>query len=47
MRSAVFGSWTAQELDLDVSSVGFSPDYEDDATVLAVASDLDDTYLCT
>lgn len=47
MCSAVFASWTAQELDLDVSSVGFSPDYEDDATILAVASDLDDTYLCT
>ena len=42
-----FGSnWKSQGLNLDVTSVHFSPDYASDETILAVASD-NSTYLCT
>ncbi len=38
-------SWKAQGLNMDVTSVRFSPDYDNDNAILAVASDENDTYL--
>ncbi len=47
-RIAFVEGWDAQELNMDVTSVCFSPNYStDNNTILAVASDVDDTYLCT
>jgi len=46
-ESEFLAAWKAQELGLDVTSVQFSPDYEDDEAILVVASDTDKTYLCT
>lgn len=49
-------TWSAQEVydlfpvaltGMDVSAVAFSPDYAADDTILAVASDSNDTFLCT
>ncbi len=42
-----FSSWEAQGLDMDVTSVCFSPDYDSDETILVIASDAEKTYLCT
>ena len=42
-----FASWKAQGLNMDISLVRFSPSYSSDTTILAVASDIDSTYLCT
>ncbi len=42
-----FVSWVSQGLDMDVSSVAFSPNYWDDRIVLAVVSDDAGTYLAT
>lgn len=47
VRSNIFGGWKAQSLDMDVSSVRFSPSYSTDRAILAIASDDDNTYLCT
>jgi photosystem II stability/assembly factor-like uncharacterized protein len=41
------GTWKAQGLDLDVTTVRFSPSYSSDKTILVIASDADKTYLCT
>ncbi len=43
----IIGSWKGQGLEMDVSSVAFSPNYADDETILAVASDTDGTFLAT
>lgn len=40
-------SWVAQGLDMDVTSLSFSPFYENDRTILVVGSDSQGTYLCT
>ena len=47
MKSNTFGGWEAQGLDMDISSVRFSPSYSSDRAILAIASDDDNTYLCT
>ncbi len=47
LKSMVFGGWKAQGLDMDVSSVRFSPNYASERAILAIASDGDNTYLCT
>jgi len=47
VQRLVFAGWKAQELSLDATSVRFSPDYDSDKTILAIASDADNTYLCT
>jgi hypothetical protein len=39
--------WSPQGLDMDVSKVGFSPDYSTDETILGIVSDTDDTFLAT
>ncbi|MBN1152602.1 MAG: hypothetical protein JXA58_05260, partial [Dehalococcoidia bacterium] len=44
---SLISTWRAQALGMDVSSVGFSPNYDDDETILALASDTDGTYLAT
>jgi len=41
-----FPSWTSLGLNMDVISLAFSPDYEDDSAILAVASNTTGTYLC-
>ncbi len=45
--TGLFDSWNDQGLDLDVTTVRFSPDYAGDETIVAVASDAAATYLCT
>ena len=47
IKSEFFASWKAQELDMDVTSVCFSPDYDSDKTILVIASDIEKTYLYT
>ena len=47
IRRVPFVGWEAQELNMDVISVRFSPNYKTDKTVVAIASDTDNTYLCT
>ncbi len=53
LRGGMIAAWKAQELEInsvvggDVTSLRFSPDYDDDRTVVAIASDTNDTYLCT
>ncbi|MFW6056702.1 MAG: hypothetical protein ACOC9B_05285, partial [Chloroflexota bacterium] len=47
LQSQTLTTWDSQGLDMDVSAVEFSPDYAGDETIMVVASDLDDTYLCT
>ena len=56
VQSELLSAWSAQEVydlfpvaltGMDVSAVSFSSDYAADDTILAVASDSDDTYLCT
>ena len=53
LKREIIPGWKAQELEIDstvgadVTSVRFSPSYEDDRTVVAVASDTNGTYLCT
>ena len=42
-----FGTWKAQELDMDVTTVRFSPNYSSDRTILAIGSNAENTYLCT
>ena len=42
-----FGTWKAQELNMDVTAVQFSPSYYSDKTIVVIASDADNTYLCT
>lgn len=43
----VFAGWESMGLDMDVSSVAFSPGYGEDHVLLAIASDTTGTYLCT
>jgi hypothetical protein len=40
------GSWGAQELEMDVSSISFSPAYDDDKTIVVIGSNGTGTYLC-
>jgi len=47
IKSELFASWKAQGLDMDVTAVCFSPDYDSDKTILVIASDIEKTYLCT
>jgi len=47
MKSVIFSEWKSQELDIDVSSVRFSPGYDSDRAVVVIGSDCDGTYLCT
>jgi hypothetical protein len=47
VKSNIFGGWEAQNLDMDVSSVRFSPGYSSDGALLVIASDDESTYLCT
>lgn len=47
IRRVAFAAWQAQALSMDVTSIRFSPNYDDDKTILAIASDIDNTYLCT
>jgi len=56
VQSELLSAWSAQEVydlhpdaltGMDVSAVAFSPEYAVDDTILAVASDTNDTYLCT
>lgn len=42
-----FGTWKAQGLNMDVTTVRFSPNYSSDKTILVIASDTNKTYLCT
>ncbi|MBN1152896.1 MAG: hypothetical protein JXA58_06770, partial [Dehalococcoidia bacterium] len=44
---AIISLWKAQGLGVDVSSVAFSPNYDSDETVIALASDTTHTYLAT
>jgi len=41
------GNWKAQGLDMDVTTVRFSPNYPSDKTILVIASNATNTYLCT
>ncbi len=45
--SEMWGAWSEQELDYDVSTVRFSPGYDVDETIVAVGSDVAGTYVCT
>jgi hypothetical protein len=47
IKPVAFAAWQAQGLSMDVTAIRFSPNYDDDKTILAVASDIDDTHLCT
>ena len=47
IRRLGFPGWEAQGLDMDVTSVRFSPNYDRDKTILAIASDDDKSYVCT
>ncbi|GAI30696.1 unnamed protein product, partial [marine sediment metagenome] len=47
IRQVPFVGWEVQELNMDVISVRFSPNYDGDKTLLAIASDIDNTCLCT
>ena len=47
IRRLGFPGWEAQGLDMDVTSLRFSPNYESDKTMLAIASDDDRSYVCT
>jgi len=47
IKSGIFAGWESQGLEMDVTSVRFSPGYPYDKTILAIASDSDKTYLCT
>jgi len=47
IRRVAFAAWQAQGLSMDVTSIRFSPNYDDDKTMLAIASDTNNTYLCT
>jgi len=40
------GSWRDQGLDMDVTTLRFSPAYENDKSILVVGSDGSGTYLC-
>ena len=46
-ESGILGVWTSQGLGMDVNAVAFSPYYSVDETIVAVASDTEDTYLVT
>ncbi|NLE95734.1 MAG: hypothetical protein GX600_08655 [Dehalococcoidia bacterium] len=43
----LIGSWRGQGLDADVSRVAFSPNYDDDETIIALVSDTTGTFLAT
>jgi len=47
MKSGIFPEWKSQELDIDVSSVRFSPSYDSDTAIVVIGSDGDGAYLCT
>jgi len=47
IRRLGFPGWEAQGLDMDVTSLRFSPNYDRDKTILAIASDDDRSYVCT
>ena len=47
LESGPFASWEPMGLNMDISSIIFSPGYEEDGVVLAIASDTARTYLCT
>jgi hypothetical protein len=47
LESGPFASWEQTGLNMDISSVVFSPGYETDGMILAVASDDTGTYLCS
>ena len=47
VKSDIFGGWQSQKLDMDVSSVRFSPNYSSDRALLVIASDDVSTCLCT
>ena len=44
---SLISSWKGQALAMDVSSVAFSPNYDDDETIIALVSDAAGTYLVT
>jgi hypothetical protein len=44
---SLISSWKGQALGMDVSSVAFSPNYDDDETIIALVSDAAGTYLVT
>ena len=44
---SLMSSWKGQALGMDVSSVAFSPNYDDDETIIAIVSDVAGTYLVT
>lgn len=43
----LISSWKGQLLGMDVSEVAFSPNYDDDETIVALASDTTGTFLVT
>jgi len=53
LKREIIPGWKAQDLEIDstvgadVSSVCFSPDYDNDSSIVVVASDTIGTYLCT
>lgn len=47
IKLELFAVWKTQGLDMDITSVCFSPDYDSDKTILVIASDAEKTYLCT
>lgn len=46
-RAEFLATWEAQELDMDVTSIRLSSDYDSDKTIVVVGSDAEKTYLCT
>ncbi len=47
VTEGVWGAWSEQELDKDVSTVRFSPGYDVDETIVAIGSDDTGTFVCT
>ncbi|MBN2187127.1 MAG: exo-alpha-sialidase [Dehalococcoidia bacterium] len=47
LESGPFAGWKPMELNMDVSSIMFSSNYDEDGVILAIASDTAGTYLCT
>jgi hypothetical protein len=47
IRRLGFPDWEAQGLDMDVTSLRFSPNYDSEKTILVIASDDDRSYVCT
>jgi len=47
IRRLGFPGWEAQGLDMDVTSLRFSPNYDSEKTILVIASDDDRSYVCT